>query len=132
MNTTQHDPISDYFTSEWTTERPMSPDFSSAVLKKITENRHREWLFNLMCIAIAATGIIAVLTFAYPQVFTTLADAARHVGKALIEAFSIQLKQPQNAFMSGLFIYLVILAAALWGLDRFLRKRRHLDITLCL
>jgi len=132
MNSTQHDPISDFFTSEWAAEHPLSSDFSTTVLQKITVNRHKEWLFNLACIVIAISGIVAVLIFIYPQVFTSLSDMAIQVGISIKGAFTISLNQPENTFISGLFLYLVILASALWGIDQFLRKRRYQHTTLCL
>ena len=132
MNAMQQDPLSDFFTSEWAKERPLSPDFSAAVLKKITVNRYKEWLFNFACITLAVAGLTAVLLFIYPQVFDSLYRTALQVGSALREAFSIQIRQPENLFMSGLFIYLVFLTAALWGIDQLLRRRRQLHTTLCL
>ena len=149
MNTTQHDPLSDFFASEWTTEHPLPSDFSTKVLKKITVNRLKELLFNLACIAIAVTGITAVLLFLYPgyehivlidwqagvssvyRLFDSLSDSAHQVGSSLKEAFTISIKLPENSFITGLFLYLVFLAAALWGVDQFLRKRRHLHTMLC-
>ncbi|MCL2502008.1 MAG: hypothetical protein FWE99_02630, partial [Bacteroidales bacterium] len=70
MNNTTQDPLQDFFTSEWETSLldvpSLSPDFSEAVLKKIADNKRQERLFNLACILLVSSGIIAMVVFVYP------------------------------------------------------------------
>jgi len=149
MNDTAHDPLHDFFASEWETTSPsLSPHFSEAVLRKIEEyrckaERRKEWLFHLACISMAVVSVAVVALFIYPGykpiasidwsaaisgaggVFRIFSDSALQVKEVVIEAFSALFVQPEHVFMSSLFIYLVVLAAALLGLDRLLRNHRR-------
>ena len=142
MNQPSSDPLNDYFTSEWIVSLSQEPhassDFSAAVLKKIVANRCKERLFNLACLSIAFFGIAATVVFVYPgykqlllinwqematKLFLPFSHFAHGLGNALEELFILPLRQPETVFMMELFIYLVLLAATLWGVDSFLRKR---------
>ena len=145
MNNTAQDPLSDFFASEWkdsfsTEELRSSSGFSEAVLKKIVINRKQERLFYCGCIALALICVIAIMLFVYPgyeyifstdwsagvsgvhEIFHTICSDIKTVFN---ETFIIPITQPENAFMLGLFCYLIILSGALLGLDHFLRKYRH-------
>jgi len=142
MKQLQHDPLSDYFTSEWTISLSQEPhvsssDFSAAVLTKIVVNRRKERLFNLVCLSIALAGIAATVVFVYPgykqlllidwrknmaQWFHTFSNVANGVQSAFHEVFLHPIREPESLFMTGMFTYLVLLAAALWGVDWLLRR----------
>jgi len=137
MNPLQHDPLSDYFTSEWAQICPLPNDFSAVVLKKIMMNRQKEGLFNLACLSIAFAGVAASVLFVYPgytlllsmdwRVMATdlihpFSNAVHEVGYAFNTAFRLKPIQPEGLYMRGLFTYIVLLASALWGVDGFLRK----------
>ena len=142
MNLQPHDPLSDYFRSEWAvslSQEPLTPssDFSAAVLKKIATERRKERLFNLACLSVALAGIVATVVFVYPgykqlllidsrgkmeQMFLSLSNMVHGVQSAFQEVLLFPIKQPESLFMMGLFTYLVVLAAALWGVDSLLRR----------
>ena len=137
MNQLKHDPISDYFTSDWATSCPLSSRFSNDVLQKIKVNRCKERLFILACLSIAFAGIAATIVFIYPgykqllmiqwqaiaaKLYLPFANVMYGLGNALQEAFVYPLKQPDSAFMVGLFTYPVLLAVVLWGVDWLIRR----------
>ena len=142
MNPQPHDPLSDYFRSEWAVSLSQEPhipssDFSAAVLKKIVTERRKERLFNLACLSVVFAGIVATVAFVYPgykqlllidfrekmgQMFQSLSNVVHGVQSALQEVLLFPIRQPESLFMMGLFTYLVVLAAALWGVDSLLRR----------
>ena len=161
--TVEYDPLRDFFTKEWESPSekeeifaafrndvyPAAADFSAKVIKKIVENRRKEWLFNAACIALAAACIISLALFVYPgykQIFSIdfsavaagvwerarfFFDGVQQRGGALIEHSLAPLRRsnysvalPENPYLLGLIVYLVLLAVALLGIDRVVKKVR--------
>ncbi|MCL2738062.1 MAG: hypothetical protein FWE30_01285 [Bacteroidales bacterium] len=140
MNNTTQDPLQDFFTSEWETSLldvpSLSPDFSEAVLKKIADNKRQERLFNLACILLVSSGIIAMVVFVYPgykqfpAVVAGIASLTTGVTTFITEIISslgnmFRLQLASDFISIPLLTYLSLLTAVLWTLDGLLRKRRE-------
>ena len=137
MNDATHDPLREFFASEWkaaiSESYPMSPDFSTSVLKKIEVNRRKERLFNAGCISIALVGIVAVVVFIYPG-YQQLDDARSGVTSFFTEIIRslgdiFRLPSSSNLISVPLITYFSLLIAALLGLDGMIRKHREAHTT---
>ncbi|MDR2584735.1 MAG: hypothetical protein LBC84_00710 [Prevotellaceae bacterium] len=134
MNQPHHDPLGDYFASDWTASLsnespPFSPDFSTAVLKKIVLNKRKERLFYVACISVIFAVVVAIMVFVYPgykQFDAMFAGIALFFAEITHSLGSIVTQPSSSSLISiPLLFYIPLLTVALLGLDALLRKHRH-------